>query len=67
MESANLIKELNLNVLPEKIFINYNKKEIEDFIKNFPAEFYAVRDKSVAMSKKHKLAVPRYDFISFMY
>ena len=65
MESVNLIKNLHLNVLPEKIFNHYNKKEIEIFIAQFPADFYAVRDKTISMSKKYKLAVPKEEVVDY--
>ena len=58
IESAKWIKNLKLNILPEKIFFSYNKEEILKFLESYPVKYYAIRDKSLAMSKIHQLAVP---------
>ena len=47
-ESYSYIKKLNLNRFPEKIFKQGQTQEIQDFITKYPAEYYAVRDKSKA-------------------
>ena len=46
IESYNKIIELNLNRFPEKIFKKSQTKEIQTFIKQHPARYYAIRDKS---------------------
>lgn len=48
IESYEKIIELNLNRFPEKVFKKDDVKEIEEFIKNNPAQYYAIRDKSKA-------------------
>ena len=48
IESYNKIVELNLNRFPEKIFKQGQQDLIKDFIKKYPAEYYAIRDKSKA-------------------
>lgn len=46
IESHNKIIELNLNRFPEKIFKSLEINLINDFIKKYPAQYYAIRDKS---------------------
>ena len=48
IESYNEIVERGLNRFPEKIFKVTEINEIKAFINQFPAEYYAVRDKSKA-------------------
>ncbi len=48
IESAETIKKLELNKFPEQIFEKDNQEKIEKFIKNNPADYYAIRDKSKA-------------------
>ena len=48
LESYRKIKELNLNRFPEKVFKKSNLNEVEDFIKQYRANYYAIRDKSKA-------------------
>ena len=48
IESYNIIIELGLNRFPEKIFKSTQINEIKDFIKTYPANYYAIRDKSKA-------------------
>ena len=45
IEGYNKIVELNLNRFPEKIFKQGQQDLIKDFIKKYPAEYYAIRDK----------------------
>jgi len=47
MQSIKYIKDLNLNVLPEKYFEKYDEEQITNFIKKYPAQFYAVRIKDI--------------------
>ena len=46
IESYKKIVELKLNRFPEKIFTQRQTSEIAEFMKNFPAKYYAIRDKS---------------------
>ena len=48
IESYEKIMELGLNRFPEKIFKYTQIDEVEDFIKMYPANYYAIRDKSKA-------------------
>lgn len=57
LDSLRLIDELKLNKFPEKFFTKFDNAEIEKFILEYPAEFYAVRDKSKAGSNLHRLKV----------
>ena len=46
--SYNKIIELGLNRFPEKIFKSSEINEVQDFINKYPANYYAIRDKSKA-------------------
>ena len=46
IESYNKIIELNLNKFPEKLFESHNVDEIEKFLDKYPANYYAIRDKT---------------------
>ena len=48
LESYNKIVELGLNRFPEKIFNSSEINEVQDFINTYPANYYAIRDKSKA-------------------
>ena len=48
IESYNKIIELGLNRFPEKIFKASEINEVEKFIRTYPADYYAIRDKSKA-------------------
>lgn len=48
IENYNKIIELGLNRFPEKIFKSSQKNEVEVFVKTYPANYYAIRDKSKA-------------------
>lgn len=63
LESMLFINYLGLNILPQKTFMKYNIEEITKFIKEYPAEYYAIRDKSKSGSKKHQLAVECEDIV----
>ena len=56
-QSMNYIEKFNLNTLPEKYFEKYDRKQIIDFLKKYPANFYAVRVKEQINSSKHILAL----------
>ncbi len=57
LESVAKINELKLNKFPEQIFHKGEKKKVQEFLKNHPASYYAIRDKSKA-SGIFKLKVP---------
>ncbi len=46
MESIKKINELNLNKFPEQLFQKGQEQEILNFINEYPAKYYAIRDKS---------------------
>lgn len=48
IESYNKIIELGLNRFPEKIFKSSQTNEVQDFINTYPANYYAIRDKTKA-------------------
>ena len=48
IESYNKIIELGLNRFPEKIFKSSEINQVQNFINTYPANYYAIRDKSKA-------------------
>ena len=48
IESYNKIIELGLNRFPEKIFKSSQISEVNNFLVEYPANYYAIRDKSKA-------------------
>ena len=46
IESIYLIKNLNLNRFPEKLFRSNCEKDVIEFLNKYPAKYYAIRDKS---------------------
>lgn len=46
MESIEKIQELNLNKFPEQLFRENDEKNVLQFLKKYPAKYYAIRDKS---------------------
>lgn len=48
VESIRKIDELGLNRFPEKMFRKGEEKLIQEFIQNYPANYYAIRDKEKA-------------------
>lgn len=48
LESINKINELGLNKFPEQLFRENEETKVQEFIEKYPAEFYAIRDKSRA-------------------
>lgn len=57
IESVHQINRLGLNKLPEWIFQKNQEARIAEFLKKYPAEYYAVRDKS-KLGGTFKLKVP---------
>lgn len=48
LESINKINELKLNKFPEMLFKENEEAKVQKFIDEYPAKFYAIRDKSKA-------------------
>ena len=48
LESINKINELNLNKFPEQLFRENEETKVQEFLDSYPANFYAIRDKSKA-------------------
>lgn len=46
LESINMIKDLGLNKFPEQLFKKNEEKKIQQFLEDYPANYYAIRDKS---------------------
>ncbi len=46
LESIKKIKELNLNKFPEQLFKSNEEVKVKKFITDYPAKYYALRDKS---------------------
>lgn len=48
LESMKKITQLGLNKFPEQLFKAGEEKKVEEFLTRFPAQYYAIRDKSKA-------------------
>lgn len=48
LESIKKINELNLNRFPEDLFRMDEEERIKQFLTNYPAQYYAIRDRSKA-------------------
>lgn len=59
LESIQLIKNLQLNQFPEKLFKKEEINEIKQFLEEYPVEFYAIRSKEVVGCKKNNFKVPK--------
>ncbi len=46
LESIEKINKLRLNKFPEQLFKSGEEEQIKNFLKKYPAKYYAVRDKS---------------------
>lgn len=46
LESMKLINELDLNKFPEQLFKANEQEKVKEFLTCFPAQYYAIRDKS---------------------
>ena len=72
IESINKIAELKLNKFPESLFQKGEEDKVKEFIKKYPAKFYAIRDKSkvkgifkLAITKENILQeIKEYDLFS---
>lgn len=59
LESIRLIKKLQLNSFPEKLFHKEDTDEIKQFLEEYPAKFYAIRSKEIVGCKKNNFKVPK--------
>lgn len=59
LESIKLIKKLKLNSFPEKLFNKDNINEVNEFLSEYPAEYYAIRSKEIVGCKKNNFKVPK--------
>ena len=48
LESIDKINKLGLNKFPEQLFKNNNEENVKRFLQKYPADYYAIRDKSRA-------------------
>lgn len=48
IESIDKINELGLNKFPEQLFKTNDEEKVRKFLQDYPAEYYAIRDKSRA-------------------
>lgn len=64
LESIQIIKQKKLNSFPEKLFTKSQSSEVMDFLKRYPAEYYAVRSKEIVGCKKNNFKVPREEVIN---
>lgn len=48
LESIEMIQALKLNKFPEQLFKSGQSQEIKEFLEKYPANYYAIRDKSKA-------------------
>lgn len=46
LESIEMIQSLNLNRFPEQLFKSNQLQKVKEFLKKYPAKYYAIRDKS---------------------
>ena len=72
LESINKINALGLNKFPEQLFRENEEIKVKEFIEKYPANYYAIRDKSRAggtfklktdIFDKRLNRVPHFDFI----
>lgn len=63
LDSIKKIKELKLNKFPEQLFKREEEEKIKKFIKDYPAEYYAVRSKEVVGCKKNNFKALRCDVL----
>ena len=47
-ESIDIINNFELNKFPEQLFVKNEEAKVQEFLYNYPADFYAIRDKSKA-------------------
>lgn len=62
LESIKQIEKLGLNKFPEQLFKAKEYQKVQEFLKRYPAKYYAIRDKSKA-GGIFKLKVPTGDVL----
>lgn len=63
LESIKKINELGLNKFPEQLFSGNDTEKVKEFLRKYPAKYYAIRDKSKA-GGIFKLKVANEDVLS---
>ena len=63
IDSIKLIKQLNLNRFPERLFIKYQEQDVVDFLEKYPTKYYAIRDRSKSKGV-FKLSVEKKDVLN---
>lgn len=63
LDSIRIIKEKKINTFPEKLFYKEETPKIKEFLKMYPAEFYAIRSKEIVGYKNNKYKVKRKDVL----
>lgn len=58
VESIKIIRQNELNSFPEKLFTKNQEEDVIKFIKENPAEYYAVRSKEIVGCKKNNFKTP---------
>lgn len=58
VESIKIIRQNKLNSFPEKLFTKNQEEDVIKFIKENPAEYYAVRSKEIVGCKKNNFKTP---------
>lgn len=59
LESINLIKKMELNSFPERLFKQKDVDNIKKFLEEYPAKYYAIRSKEFVGCKNNKFKVPK--------
>ena len=59
LESIYLIKKLNLNMFPERLFKNDDIDNITQFLHEYPAKYYAIRSKEIVNCPQNNFKVPQ--------
>ncbi|MGD9900924.1 MAG: hypothetical protein AB7S44_00080 [Spirochaetales bacterium] len=65
IESANKIKELDLNIFAEAIFHKFDTQKILEFAEQNPCKYYCVRSKSASNSKKTNIYVLKEELVDY--
>lgn len=66
LESYNLINRLGLNKLPEIYVEKFDENKVMEFLRQYPSDFYAVRDRNKSGSKYFKLFVKRDEILDYV-
>jgi len=63
MQSTEYINRMRLNKFPDQLFKKGNEKDLLEFLNKFPAEYYAIRDKTNSGSKKFNFKATKEDVL----